>query len=77
MQEKLLPSNSVEASCLGKKAFDSWTLANEVGGRKTRRSHGAMKPYRCNCCHKFHLSTPRRTPAQVPPNRKKTGGYRG
>lgn len=77
MQEKFLPSNSPEASCLGKQSFESWALANAVGGRKTRRAHGSMKPYHCTCCGRFHLSTPRRAPVPVPPSKRKTGGFRG
>lgn len=49
-----------EVGCAGKVAFDTFDLANKVNRIRNARRDLARQPYRCRCCHKWHLGTAKR-----------------
>lgn len=48
-----------EVGCAGKVAFDSFELASKVNKARNCRRDLNRQPYRCRCCHKWHLGTKR------------------
>jgi hypothetical protein len=42
------------ASCMGKEAYSSPTVAKKVAKRR-RRKHRRLSVYRCDYCRKFHM----------------------
>lgn len=46
------------ASCVGKQAFDTYTLAEKIAKRnpKNGKSRRHREVYHCLNCHKFHLT---------------------
>lgn len=47
------------AQCEGKVAFDTWSLAHAVAGRRGKKGRKSTA-YKCPHCRKFHLGTPKR-----------------
>lgn len=45
------PDDHAVTSCLGKAAYESYDVANEVASRKHKRRG---KPYKCVYCNKWH-----------------------
>jgi hypothetical protein len=53
--------NPRESHCEGKEAFDTSKLANTVADRRTYgKSTRKLRPYRCQTCGKWHLSSVRK-----------------
>ena len=54
------PKPDYTSACLNKKAFDSFTLANQIlvrnaVGKERNKDHRTV--YKCNTCNKYHLGT--------------------
>jgi adenine-specific DNA methylase len=49
-----------EKECIGKEAFDTWALANEVCTRMRARKSGSARKlhvYACRKCRLFHIGS--------------------
>ena len=66
-------SNSPEAACAGKHGFDTYSLALQVGSRKSRRNDERLHAYHCAHCGKFHVGHPKKMTGKALPNWRKCG----
>ena len=54
------------SQCTGKVKFDTFTMAEQVASRKTRRHEMRPKPYRCRFCGGFHIGNSNRAERKTP-----------
>ncbi len=52
--------NSADAACVGKVRFETFTQANAVAKRPTRRNSLKPSVYHCQFCHGFHIGNGKR-----------------
>jgi len=50
-------SNTAECSCVGKVAFTSFVLANNVVKRHSEKRTAARQPYHCGYCGMWHVGS--------------------